>query len=136
MERHCPPIFERKECLIPPPDGYKPTMKWPMSRKQCWYKNVPYDWINKEKSNQHWLVKEGDKFNFPGGGTMFPDGVSAYVDLMEDLIPGMKDGTIRTALDTGCGVLYRTSTDRFRSTDRFADGLCVTYRLRVGEEIC
>lgn len=35
---------------------------------------------------------------------MFPNGVSAYVDLMQDLIPGMKDGAIRTAIDTGCGV--------------------------------
>ena len=35
---------------------------------------------------------------------MFPRGVSEYVDRMEDLIPGMKDGTVRTALDTGCGV--------------------------------
>lgn len=68
------------------------------------FRNVPYDWINKQKSNQHWLRKEGDKFLFPGGGTMFPNGVSAYVDLMQDLIPEMKDGTIRTAIDTGCGV--------------------------------
>jgi hypothetical protein len=65
---------------------------------------VPYDWINKQKSNQHWLKKEGDKFHFPGGGTMFPRGVSHYVDLMQDLIPEMKDGTVRTAIDTGCGV--------------------------------
>ncbi|VAH17644.1 unnamed protein product [Triticum turgidum subsp. durum] len=36
--------------------------------------------------------------------TMFPNGVGAYVDLMADLIPGMKDGSVRTALDTGCGV--------------------------------
>lgn len=35
---------------------------------------------------------------------MFPKGVGAYVDLMENLIPEMKDGTIRTAIDTGCGV--------------------------------
>lgn len=35
---------------------------------------------------------------------MFPNGVGKYVDLMEDLIPEMKDGTIRTAIDTGCGV--------------------------------
>lgn len=35
---------------------------------------------------------------------MFPHGVSAYVDLMQDLIPEMKDGTVRTAIDTGCGV--------------------------------
>ncbi|KAJ6712183.1 SAM-DEPENDENT METHYLTRANSFERASE [Salix purpurea] len=105
MERHCPPVFERKQCLIPPPDGYKPPIKWPKSRDQCWYRNVPYDWINKQKSNQNWLRKEGDKFLFPGGGTMFPRGVGAYVDLMQDLIPEMKDGTIRTAIDTGCGVL-------------------------------
>ncbi|CAL9069798.1 unnamed protein product [Musa banksii] len=67
-------------------------------------RNVPYDWINNQKSNQHWLRKEGEKFIFPGGGTMFPNGVGAYVDLMQDLIPGMKNGTIRTAIDTGCGV--------------------------------
>lgn len=35
---------------------------------------------------------------------MFPNGVGKYVDLMEDLIPEMKGGTIRTAIDTGCGV--------------------------------
>ncbi|MFS7943800.1 putative sterol 24-C-methyltransferase [Helianthus anomalus] len=104
MERHCPPVFDRKECLIPPPDGYKEPIRWPKSRDECWYRNVPYDWINKQKSNQHWLRKEGEKFYFPGGGTMFPNGVSAYVDLMQNLIPGMKDGTVRTAIDTGCGV--------------------------------
>ncbi|KAG5605757.1 hypothetical protein H5410_027249 [Solanum commersonii] len=42
-------------------------------------RNVPYDWINKQKSNQHCLVKEGEKFIFPGGGTMFPNGVGKYV---------------------------------------------------------
>ncbi|GAA0149985.1 methyltransferase [Lithospermum erythrorhizon] len=104
FERHCPPVHERKECLVPPPDGYKVPIRWPQSKNECWYRNVPYDWINKQKSNQHWLVKQGEKFHFPGGGTMFPDGVSKYVDLMVDLIPGMKDGTIRTAIDTGCGV--------------------------------
>ncbi|XP_019182194.1 PREDICTED: probable methyltransferase PMT21 isoform X2 [Ipomoea nil] len=104
MERHCPPPFERMECLVPPPDGYQPPIRWPKSKSECWYRNVPYDWINKEKSNQHWLQKDGEKFLFPGGGTMFPDGVTKYVDSMVDLIPGMKDGTIRTAIDTGCGV--------------------------------
>ncbi|KAK2662705.1 hypothetical protein Ddye_001279 [Dipteronia dyeriana] len=104
MERHCPPVFERKECLIPPPDGYKPPIRWPKSRNECWYRNVPYDWINKQKSNQNWLRKQGEKFLFPGGGTMFPRGVGAYVDLMQDLIPELKDGTVRTAIDTGCGV--------------------------------
>jgi SAM-dependent methyltransferase len=104
MERHCPPVFEKKMCLVPPPEGYKQPIKWPKSKNECWYRNVPYDWINKQKSNQHWLKKEGEKFIFPGGGTMFPNGVGAYVDLMQDLIPEMKDGTIRTAIDTGCGV--------------------------------
>ncbi|KAL3497979.1 hypothetical protein ACH5RR_040711 [Cinchona calisaya] len=104
LERHCPPAFERKECLVPPPDGYKLPMRWPKSRDQCWYRNVPYDWISKIKSNQHWLKKEGEIFLFPGGGTMFPNGVGKYVDLMQDLIPAMTDGTIRTALDMGCGV--------------------------------
>ncbi|KAK4752280.1 hypothetical protein SAY87_021078 [Trapa incisa] len=104
MERHCPPAYERKECLVPPPDGYKSPIRWPKSRDECWYRNVPYDWINKQKSNQNWLRKQGEKFLFPGGGTMFPNGVSAYVDMMQDLIPGIKDGTVRTAIDTGCGV--------------------------------
>ncbi|RRT71120.1 hypothetical protein B296_00014713 [Ensete ventricosum] len=67
-------------------------------------RNVPYDWIINKKSNQHWLRKEGDKFFFPGGGTMFPNGVNSYVKLMQKLIPGMKNGIIRTAIDTGCGV--------------------------------
>lgn len=38
LERHCPPIFERKECLIPPPDGYKLPIRWPKSRDECWYR--------------------------------------------------------------------------------------------------
>jgi len=103
-ERHCPPLSERVECLIPPPEGYKIPIRWPKSKDECWYRNVPYEWINNQKSNQHWLRKEGEKFLFPGGGTMFPNGVGEYVDHMEELIPGMKDGTVRTALDTGCGV--------------------------------
>ncbi|XP_078445656.1 putative methyltransferase PMT20 [Wolffia australiana] len=104
LERHCPARHKRKECLIPPPDGYKVPIRWPKSKNECWYRNVPYDWINNEKANQNWLRKVGEKFIFPGGGTMFPDGVSAYVDVMQSLIPGMKDGSIRTAIDTGCGV--------------------------------
>ncbi|KAG2539005.1 hypothetical protein PVAP13_9NG377000 [Panicum virgatum] len=104
MERHCPPPPERQQCLVPPPKGYKPPIRWPKSKDQCWYRNVPYDWINSQKSNQHWLAKDGDRFRFPGGGTMFPNGVGAYVDAMRALIPGMRDGTVRTALDTGCGV--------------------------------
>ncbi|KAL3740847.1 hypothetical protein ACJRO7_022036 [Eucalyptus globulus] len=96
MEHHCPAVFERKECLVPPREGYEPPIRWPKSRDECWYRS-------KEISNQNWLRKQGEKFPFPGGGTMFHKGVSAYVDLMQDLIPGMKDGTVRTPIDTGCG---------------------------------
>ncbi|MCO5586645.1 hypothetical protein L7F22_040586 [Adiantum nelumboides] len=103
-ERHCPPPSERIECLIPPPEGYKIPVRWPRSKDECWYRNVPYDWINTAKANQRWMQKQGEKFIFPGGGTMFPNGVGEYLDQMEELIPGMKDGTVRTALDTGCGV--------------------------------
>ncbi|KAL2522069.1 Methyltransferase [Forsythia ovata] len=76
----------------------------PINMIKIWLKNVPYDWINKQKSNQHWLRKEVDNFLFPGGGTMFPNGVSEYVDSMQHMIPGMKDGTIRTTIDTRCEV--------------------------------
>jgi len=38
LERHCPPKAERKECLVPPPDGYKPPIRWPKSRDECWYR--------------------------------------------------------------------------------------------------
>ena len=67
-------------------------------------RNVPHNWINTAKANQRWMQKKGEKFIFPGGGTMFPNGVDDYLDQMQELIPAMKDGSIRTALDTGCGV--------------------------------
>lgn len=67
---------------------------------------MPHFWINDNKPNQNWLRKDeaDEKFLFPGGGTMFPNGVGRYVDQLQELIPGMEDGTIRTAIDTGCGV--------------------------------
>eukprot|EP00249_Psilotum_nudum_P001993 c14801_g1_i1 orf=368-1885(+) len=103
-ERHCPPPSERLKCLVPPPKGYRSPIPWPLSRDECWYRNVPYNWINTQKANQRWMQREGDKFIFPGGGTTFPEGVGQYLDSMEELIPEMKNGTVRTALDTGCGV--------------------------------
>ena len=44
---------------------------------------------------------------------MFPRGVGAYVDLMQDLIPEMRDGTVRTAIDTGCGVSCNSESVEF-----------------------
>ncbi|KAL9319662.1 hypothetical protein ACSQ67_011501 [Phaseolus vulgaris] len=67
-------------------------------------------WI--QASNR--MVKEREmsvgrgEISFPGGGTMFPNGVGEYVDMMQELIPEMKDGTVRAAIDTSCGsVEYR-----------------------------
>ncbi|XXG66707.1 hypothetical protein AAC387_Pa06g0230 [Persea americana] len=42
MELHCPSIFERKECPVPPPVDYRPPIRWPKSRDECWYRwNLP-----------------------------------------------------------------------------------------------
>ncbi|ONM00413.1 hypothetical protein ZEAMMB73_Zm00001d030163 [Zea mays] len=35
MERHCPPPPDRQQCLVPPPKGYKPPIRWPKSKDQC-----------------------------------------------------------------------------------------------------
>lgn len=58
-----------------------------------------------EKAVQNWVQFQGNVFKFPGGGTMFPHGADAYIDELASVIP-IKDGSIRTALDTGCGVWY------------------------------
>jgi hypothetical protein len=35
-ERHCPPVEDTHLCLIPPPDGYKISVRWPQSlHKVC-----------------------------------------------------------------------------------------------------
>ncbi|XP_055831975.1 probable methyltransferase PMT15 [Solanum dulcamara] len=102
-ERHCPAKSELLKCRIPAPYGYKNPFKWPASRDIAWYDNVPHKELTVEKAVQNWIRYEGDKFRFPGGGTMFPNGADAYIDDIAKLI-NLKDGSIRTAIDTGCGV--------------------------------
>ncbi|XP_077246486.1 putative methyltransferase PMT15 [Tasmannia lanceolata] len=102
-ERHCPEQGELLKCLIPAPYGYRNPIPWPESRQFAWFNNVPHKELTVEKAVQNWVRVEGDKFRFPGGGTMFPRGADAYIDDIEKLIP-LRDGSIRTALDTGCGV--------------------------------
>ncbi|KAM3398105.1 putative methyltransferase PMT15 [Capsicum galapagoense] len=102
-ERHCPDKSQLLKCRVPAPYGYKKPFKWPKSRDLAWYANVPHKELTVEKAVQNWIRKEGDKFRFPGGGTMFPNGADAYVDDIDKLI-NLKDGSIRTAIDTGCGV--------------------------------
>ncbi|XP_047178243.1 probable methyltransferase PMT18 [Vigna umbellata] len=102
-ERHCPSKEEQLFCLIPAPPKYKPPFKWPQSRDYAWYDNIPHKELSIEKAIQNWIQVEGDRFRFPGGGTMFPRGADAYIDDINELIP-LTTGTIRTAIDTGCGV--------------------------------
>ncbi|KAK1326382.1 putative methyltransferase PMT2 [Acorus calamus] len=102
-ERHCPKESEKLHCLIPAPEGYVTPFPWPKSRDYVHYANVPYKSLTVEKAVQNWVQFKGDVFKFPGGGTMFPQGADAYIDELASVIP-IADGTVRTALDTGCGV--------------------------------
>lgn len=79
-ERHCPGIGEQLKCRVPAPHGYKTPFKWPLSRDLVWYANVPHKELTVEKAVQNWIRFEGDRFRFPGGGTMFPNGADAYID--------------------------------------------------------
>ncbi|KAI9111995.1 hypothetical protein K1719_016891 [Acacia pycnantha] len=104
-ERHCP-VREKGEilkCRIPAPAGYRNPFPWPKSRDLAWFANVPHRELTVEKAVQNWIRFEGDRFRFPGGGTMFPKGADAYIDNIGKLI-NLRDGSIRTAIDTGCGV--------------------------------
>jgi hypothetical protein len=106
-ERHCPVENEKLHCLIPAPKGYVTPFSWPKSRDYVPFANVPYKSLTVEKAVQNWIQYQGDVFKFPGGGTMFPNGANAYLDELASVIP-LADGTIRTALDTGCGVCSLT----------------------------
>lgn len=102
-ERHCPAEDEKLHCLIPAPKGYVTPFPWPKSRDYVPYANAPYKALTVEKAIQNWIQYEGNVFRFPGGGTQFPQGADKYIDQLSAVIP-MKNGTVRTALDTGCGV--------------------------------
>ncbi|KAG5028421.1 hypothetical protein JHK87_011935 [Glycine soja] len=102
-ERHCPAEKEKLRCLIPAPEGYTTPFPWPKSRDYAYYANVPYKSLTVEKAVQNWVQFQGNVFKFPGGGTMFPHGADAYIDELASVIP-IADGSVRTALDTGCGV--------------------------------
>lgn len=102
-ERHCPGRNETLKCRVPAPPGYQNPFSWPTSRDMAWYANVPHRELTVEKAVQNWIRFEGDRFLFPGGGTMFPNGADTYIDDIGKLID-LRNGSIRTAIDTGCGV--------------------------------
>jgi hypothetical protein len=54
-------------------------IRWPASRDEVWQANVPHTFLATEKSDQHWMVVNNQKVNFPGGGTHFPDGADKYI---------------------------------------------------------
>ncbi|KAL2936541.1 putative methyltransferase PMT23 [Bienertia sinuspersici] len=102
-ERHCPKPNSR--CLVPLPQGYKIPILWPKSRDMIWYDNVPHPKLVDYKKDQHWVVKSGNHFVFPGGGTQFKEGVTNYIQFIEKALPSIKWGqNIRVILDVGCGV--------------------------------
>uniref|UniRef100_A0A7N0UKQ2 Methyltransferase n=1 Tax=Kalanchoe fedtschenkoi TaxID=63787 RepID=A0A7N0UKQ2_KALFE len=102
-ERHCPPENEKLRCLVPAPKGYVTPFPWPKSRDYVPYANAPYKSLTVEKAIQNWIQYEGNVFRFPGGGTQFPQGADKYIDQLASVVP-IENGTVRTALDTGCGV--------------------------------
>uniref|UniRef100_A0ACD5WXY9 Uncharacterized protein n=1 Tax=Avena sativa TaxID=4498 RepID=A0ACD5WXY9_AVESA len=102
-ERHCPSDDKRLRCLVPAPPGYVTPFPWPKSRDYVPYANAPYKSLTVEKAVQNWVQYEGAVFRFPGGGTQFPHGADKYIDQLANVVP-FADGTVRTVLDTGCGV--------------------------------
>lgn len=54
-------------------------IRWPASRDEVWKANIPHTHLAQEKSDQNWMVVNGDKINFPGGGTHFHYGADKYI---------------------------------------------------------
>ncbi|GFY83482.1 S-adenosyl-L-methionine-dependent methyltransferases superfamily protein [Actinidia rufa] len=102
-ERHCPEPSPR--CLIPLPRGYKGPVPWPKSRDMIWFDNVPHSKLVEYKKDQNWVRKSDDYLVFPGGGTQFKDGVTHYINFIEQTLPIIEWGKhTRVILDVGCGV--------------------------------
>uniref|UniRef100_A0A7N0RIF5 Methyltransferase PMT26 n=1 Tax=Kalanchoe fedtschenkoi TaxID=63787 RepID=A0A7N0RIF5_KALFE len=102
-ERHCPD--EAPTCLVPLPDGYKRSIKWPNSRDKIWYHNVPHTKLAVVKGHQNWVKVTGEYLTFPGGGTQFTNGALHYIDFIQESLPDIAWGKrSRVVLDVGCGV--------------------------------
>ncbi|XP_074570279.1 putative methyltransferase PMT26 [Curcuma longa] len=102
-ERHCPE--EPPTCLVPLPNGYRPSIRWPMSRQKIWYNNVPHTKLAEVKGHQNWVKVSGEYTEFPGGGTQFIHGALHYIDFIQESLPDIAWGQrSRVVLDVGCGV--------------------------------
>ncbi|CAI5488845.1 unnamed protein product [Closterium sp. Naga37s-1] len=69
---------------------------------QVWFRNVPHTTIADNKRNKNWMARQGDRWHFPGGGSMFPDGVEGYLYHLRQIVE--LGPNVRTALDIGSGV--------------------------------
>lgn len=58
---------------------FQVPVRWPASRDEVWKANIPHTSLAQEKSDQNWMVVNGDKINFPGGGTHFHNGADKYI---------------------------------------------------------
>ncbi|XVE60230.1 hypothetical protein DITRI_Ditri05aG0111500 [Diplodiscus trichospermus] len=102
-ERHCPD--EAPTCLVPVPEGYKRSIKWPRSRDKIWYNNVPHPKLADVKGHQNWVKVTVEYLTFPGGGTQFKNGALHYIDFIQQSVPEIAWGKrSRVILDVGCGV--------------------------------
>lgn len=61
-------------------------IRWPASRDQVWKANIPHTHLAQEKSDQNWMVVDGDKIKFPGGGTHFHYGADKYIAAIAGVI--------------------------------------------------
>ncbi|CAN1234622.1 Probable methyltransferase PMT24 [Linum perenne] len=102
-ERHCPD--EAPTCVVPMPEGYKRSIKWPNSRDKIWYYNVPHTKLAEIKGHQNWVKVTGEYLTFPGGGTQFKHGALHYIDFIQESLADIAWGKrSRVILDVGCGV--------------------------------
>ncbi len=85
------------------------------SRGYAWFSNTPHKELTVEKVEQIWVQLHGEKLYFPGVGTFSAGGVDKYISNIGELIPS-DDGTIRPAIDTGCGVRDPSNVCRFISS--------------------
>uniref|UniRef100_A0A0E0KX96 Methyltransferase n=1 Tax=Oryza punctata TaxID=4537 RepID=A0A0E0KX96_ORYPU len=102
-ERHCPQ--HPPTCLVPLPEGYTNPIRWPNSRDQIWYNNVPHTKLVEYKGHQNWVKVSGEYLTFPGGGTQFKHGALHYIDFIQEAKKDIAWGKrTRVVLDVGCGV--------------------------------
>lgn len=90
-------------------------IRWTKSRDEVWQSNVPHTFLATEKSDQHWMVVNGQKVNFPGGGTHFPNGADKYIS-----------NVAKVCLDSVIYMDVHLKMSDLRN--HFLDKACVQYR--------